>query len=510
MTQVVENHAQALRDQPQVNRIVLVSGDRIGGLSQAARDSVEQFVIDDFDYDARGWTTAFHSQRSVQLSRRLQQRLTSAGLEPANTVLHWHNHSLGKNTAAPAVIAQLAECGWRTLLQVHDFAEDNRPENYLRLITAIGADDRSAVDRYLYPVTSQIHYCALTRADAAVLIELGIPPLQVHCLPNSVVAPAAVDDTLASRPSLDEPIKKVRQLLGLPTGARWCLYPVRGIRRKNVGELLLISQLTSPDMYCGLTLCPTTAVERCSYERWRKVANDLAPRVVFDAGQHPDLTFFENLLACEFVISTSVAEGFGMSFLEPWLLGREVIARRLYNVTDDFEANGIQFTKFYDSIPIPGDAAWVAKCRRQFADSVEQAWGRMPERFRPSMKFDLPDGDSVDFARLIPTEQIHVLRRIANDSGFRREVIQRSATLVQNLAFQPAPQTVDHNAATVDRCYSLSRNRDRLISLYRAVLDARPDHSVSSPTRAGIALDLINRARPFYPCRTEEINDEPS
>ncbi len=88
---------------------------------------------------------------------------------------------------------------------------------------------------------------------------------------------------------------------------------------------------------------------------------------MFDAGEHPELSFRDNVLASDFVISTSVAEGFGMSYLEPWLLGREVLARRLPNVTDDFEASGMQFTKFYDSIPIPGDTDWVSQCRREFA-----------------------------------------------------------------------------------------------------------------------------------------------
>ncbi len=271
MTQVVENHTQALRDQSQVDRIVLVSGDRVGGLSQSTRESTEHFAIEDFDYDAQRWTSELLSSRSDQLVQRLQQRLASAGLEPANSILHWHNHSLGKNTAVPAVIARLAANGWRLLLQIHDFAEDNRPENYLRLTTAIGAEDKTAVDRYLYPIASQIHYCTLTRADADVLVELGIPAGQVDCLPNSVIAPAAVHDSSAGGSPL-EPITRVRQSLGLPPKARWCLYPVRGIRRKNVGELLLVSQLTSPDLFCGLTLCPTTPIEKRSYERWREVA----------------------------------------------------------------------------------------------------------------------------------------------------------------------------------------------------------------------------------------------
>ena len=189
VTQVVENHVRWLRDCDRVEQIVLVSGDRAGGLSDQTIDSVAMVTIPDFDYDSAGETYTFNglSSRSESMARALRSRLEALGISSDDSVLHWHNHSLGKNTAAPAAIRQMALSGWKLVLQIHDFAEDNRPENYRRLIQASGAAGKAALDQYLYPVASQIHFATLTRADASVLNRLGVPATRTHCLPNSVV-----------------------------------------------------------------------------------------------------------------------------------------------------------------------------------------------------------------------------------------------------------------------------------------------------------------------------------
>ena len=112
--------------------------------------------------------------------------IEQAGLSTSDTVLHWHNHSLGKNAAFPAVIRRLADRGFRQLLQIHDFAEDYRPENYAHLISALGAKDPAEFARACYPNRPSIHYATLTRADGAVLESLGILTSRIHFLPNCV------------------------------------------------------------------------------------------------------------------------------------------------------------------------------------------------------------------------------------------------------------------------------------------------------------------------------------
>lgn len=488
----------------EIGRIVLLSGARVAGLSEATRQATESITLPDFDYDTvelRSHPGDIQS-RVTELVRQWEQQMQAMGISPTDTVVHWHNHSLGKNAAASGVIQRLAASGWRFLLQIHDFAEDNRPENYAHLIRGTRVKSASDLDAVLYPVASQIHYATLTQLDANMLTRIGVPAQQTHCLPNSVAAA-----TTAS-PDRESALRRIRKAMGLPTDAQWCLYPVRGIRRKNVGEFLLVSQLMPPDCYAGLTLCPTTPVERRSYERWRQAAHQLAPRSIFDAAHHPDITFADNLAACRFVLSTSVAEGFGMAFLEPWLSHREVIARRLESVSADFENTGVRLPKLYDSIPIPGNASWIHQCQQESAAMLAESWRVVPELFRPNI---LPetcrDQTSVDFARLTPQRQLAVLQRMVADPGFDAEVRKRSAQLIDGMQREVNAEVIQHNARVIEQHYSLAGTGKKLHALYLQIAAAPTDSTCKAPSHAGSALQWIHAARPPFPCRMERLNE---
>lgn len=505
VTQVVENHVRALSASDEFDRIILVSDERVGGLSAETRRVTEQIRLPGFDYDPTDLPRGSATSRGEDFAEQLSRQLTSAAVHPQASVLHWHNHSLGKNTAAPAVVRRMAGWGWRLLLQIHDFAEDNRPDNYCRLIEASGAISSRQIDDYLYPVAPQIHYATLTGGDAGVLTALGIPADRTHCLPNSVVLPS---DALASR---EQSLDRVRHAMPLPVGARWCLYPVRGIRRKNVGEFVLLCRWLPDDCFGGLTLRPTTPLEARSYDRWQRIARETSPRVVFDAAHHAGVTFADNLAACDFVLSTSVAEGFGMAFLEPWLAERPVVARRLAGVTEDFESSGVQLPDMYSAIPIAGDASWLADCRRRIADAFEEAWAAVPQQFRPPAdSFADQNSPTIDFGRLTPSDQVDVLRRVAKDSQFESETKQLSEPLVDSLGHPAGTQVIRANGAVVASHYCTEFQGQQLRQIYGLLLEADIEPSPQAPVGDDTAVNLVARQRPFFPCRTETQIEERS
>ena len=494
VTQVIQNQVRALRLQANIGEILLVGSSRVDGLQEDVLTATTSVTIEDFDYDE-----AAPIDRSEQMLAQLTQALAQSGLQPDSTVIHWHNHSLGKNTSAPAVIHSLAKNGWRQLLQIHDFAEDNRPTNYGNLIQACSARTKSDLDRYLYPVASQIHYATLTRADQMALRTIGVPPACLHWLPNSVTAPPG------EPPSKQAALEKIRRAMSLPGDATWCLYPVRGIRRKNVGEFLLLSRWLEPNGYAGLTLRPTTPVEAKSYDRWRAIAEGVAPRAVFDAATYDAVQFADNMAASDFVLSTSVAEGFGMTFLEPWLSGRQVIARRLRTVTDDFAATGIDIPKLYDQIPIPGDSAWIRQCKNEYQTAINAAWQRVPTEFQPATARHNLESETMDFAALSPQRQVEVLRRMSHDPKYEDACQELSPTLVRNLRAGANHQSIDHNAKIISKQYSVQNVGQSLLPIYQQLLDAEIDGEPRSPANARSGIDTVNAVRPFYPCRTEVL-----
>lgn len=503
VTQVVENHVAALAASSNVDRILLVSGERRGGLSAATLERSQALIVPGIDYDPDGLPGGSAPQRAAELSERLSGELAAANVDRSSSVLHWHNHSLGKNTATPQVVRRLAQSGWRFLLQIHDFAEDYRPENYQRLIAAAAATTTEQLDEFLYPLAPQIHYAALTGGDAAVLAGLGVATECLHRTPNSVTL--AVDE-LADREYV---LTKLRRVFSLPEAARWCLYPVRGIRRKNVAEFLLVCRWLADDCFGGLTLRPTTPLESRSYDRWRRLAAEVSPQAVFDAGEHQEIGFTDNLAAADLIVSTSVAEGFGMAFLEPWLASRGVVARRLPGVTDDFTASGVELSALYDRIPIPGDADWLSRCRHHIEDSLRAAWKSIPTSFHPPTRpLDEDSAETIDFARLTPGDQIAVLQRAANDRGFESVVRELSSPLIESLHNPPDAELVDRNANVIRREYSVAAQGRKLSDIYQRLLSVTIDPNISGPSGGQSAVDLVTRARCFYACRTERNIEE--
>lgn len=182
VTDAVRNHVVALRSSEKhpVGKIVLISGNRVSGLSDARFDRVETVQIRDLDQDAssdpapsqpvsrlKGFRRVDVGQASLagrNLFERMDAALRRAGLQPSDSILHWHNHSLGKNAAIPFVVAHLATTGWRLLLQIHDLEADNLPENTRHLLLQTGATRAATLDALRYPIHNNIAYAGQASA----------------------------------------------------------------------------------------------------------------------------------------------------------------------------------------------------------------------------------------------------------------------------------------------------------------------------------------------------------
>ncbi|MEM9643547.1 MAG: hypothetical protein AAF989_01025 [Planctomycetota bacterium] len=510
VTQVVQNHVSSSRFVSDFPRFRLVSGGRLGGLQPGCLEETNPITIDGLDYDA--WSEETLSEET--LHDRLVQALAEEGCMRESTILHWHNHSLGKNTKTPGVIRRLADNGWRMLLQIHDFAEDGRPENLMRLVHSLSVKSPESLDSALYPSAQHVHYATLTSGDRDVLLKLGLPPSRVHLLPNGidVAATAGSGSDEEGQPSKEDAIRRVRAAHGLPNDATWSIYPVRGIRRKNVGEWLLLSRWTAPHHYSGITLPPATEIEFSSYQRWREVGAALAPRAVFDAGHHVDVSFMDNLMASEQVLSTSVAEGFGMVFLEPWLVNRRVLGRRIQGVTDDFLAAGMDLEGSYEEIPIPGDADWNRLVRQEYREYLSKVWAGLPAAFQVAEwkdEFEEPidaTEDGFDFGRLSTVRQVQVLKRCSIDSGFEEECKSRSADLVRNLVSEGCSRVrsqVHRNRHCVNSRFGLPVQAQLLKQIYAVVAESPSEGAVTAPPEAGSGVRLAAKPHAFAPCRIE-------
>ena len=393
------------------------------------------------------------------------------GNEP--DIWHIHNHALGKNVFTPLLTHRLAQDGCRLLLQPHDFAEDGRPANYRLLRDRLGDD----METLLYPAADHVRYAPINFRDTSFLQQIGLT--HVYELPNAVAAntaPAEVDRALR------------------PPRSKTILYPARAIRRKNLGEFLLWS-LLAPDGYVfQSTLAPRNPVWQGYYREWVAFARELRLPVEFDAGRTHDFTQLIRDAAA--LMTTSIAEGFGLAFLEPWLEGRNLIGRKLPEITPDFERAGLDLSGLYDALPVPiewaGRDLFLERLKAGLRESCT-AYGRP---YTDSLLDAAVDAlileDRIDFGILDETLQRHVIRHLAAHPGDRDQLPEFGTDAPEGI--------VAHNRRVVEEGYSLPAYGRRLMALYTGL--ARSEPGPVTPAPAAQLLDIFLQPGRFNLLRT--------
>lgn len=483
VTQVIVNHLRALNevvDECEPCRVGIIFGGRQEDWptdlpSQLAGVELSLHVVPEIEYD----TDASPEPRPNHLARQLAAAMEQAGFGPEDTVLHVHNHSLGKNVSLPGALGRLARDGYALLLHIHDFAEDFRPDNFRRLLQTAGDGDADRLCAALYPQAAHVHYAVLNGRDLQVLRSAGVPSSRLHSLPNPVAEFGGLPPQGQARDRLLE------QFPTTADGA-YILYPVRGIRRKNLGESLLWSAATSGGTHIGVTKPPLNPVEQPSYRFWKELAAELSLPVVFEVGNAQGLTFHDNVAAANAFITTSVAEGFGMVFLEAWLADRPLIGRNLPEITGDYVNAGVNLDALYEYLTVPVE--WIG--RRAFRQGMAETYRKVmadfgqpqptEETLRGQIDSLVEDG-SVDFAYLTRSLQEAVVRSVASDAHRRQVLLDLNPQLAGPLATvgRADRDSVASNAEAVRAKFSLKAAGRRLHRLYNAVF--------ASPKEDGLA-----------------------
>ncbi len=314
---------------------------------------------------------------------------------------HVHNHSLGKSLVLPRALRILADQGERLLLQIHDFAEDGRPGNYRTMLARMADGERRLLFHTLYPQGDHLHYVALNNRDYRYLRAAGVSSSCLHLLSNPVDLGLVPQNRPRQMPARHSPL--------------W-VYPTRAIRRKNLGEFFLWSALAPAGTRFATTSGPENPLEWPRYHRWKEVATELHLPVLLEGQGFDGASFVDMVQQADAVVTTSIAEGFGMAFLEPWSLGIPVCGRNLAEITEGFCREGIVLPWSYEQLEVP--VAWLGRqrvCAAALAGLRQSyaAYGRVPsvveeERLIAAWICN----DSVDFGRLDEPMQEEIIRRV--------------------------------------------------------------------------------------------------
>ena len=424
VTRVVERAVESLGDQA---RCLFFTGEAARGKTPLQK---KIRVLPNL-----GYTT----EKKLQPLELLNRARGAFGGEP--DVWHIHNHCLGKNPALTQEVTSLAMAGQKILLQIHDFAEDGRPDNYSNL---------GALKKRLYPIAPHIHYAALNQRDFSFLTAAGIPEENLHLLPNAI-SPLPRTEVRDQKSEVRDPL---------------FVYPCRAIRRKNIGELLLWSAVM-PQAKFAITLAPKNPEVKAIYDAWVAFAQELDLNVEFDAGAKS--TFEEMIAKADALITTSIAEGFGLAFLEPWLAGKPLVGRNLPEITSDFEEHGLDLSTLYNRLSVP---------------LTSNDWNIGPEFFQALEKTMRASrtayGREWDDALLVEA-QTQLIQDGTIDFGILNEDLQR--IIIRAVKADPsifgdslgdASANVEGNRAVVEKAYGSAAYGEQLLSIYQKLIQAKP------------------------------------
>jgi len=441
VTRVIQHSAQVLQERS-VDVVVL------SGAAPDGNWPCPVGVVEGADYMSRGKVAA---RAAMLLAERMKRTATKA-LGRSPDIWHIHNHALGKNPALTMAVCQLAAEGHRILLQMHDFAEDGRPALYHRMLHGMVKGDIDLLGAMAYPQAPHVHYAALNQRDARFLQSAGARKDFIHLLPNPVTLPA--DNNLSNAVKWK--------------GKRRFLYPTRALRRKNIGEALLWSILGKPNDSFALTLAPTSKTDRIVYEAWKRYARRWRLPILFEIGMVSNASLRCWMRASNAIITTSVTEGFGLAFLEPWLAGRPVVGRDLPEITQEFSEAGVRWPSLYNRLEVP--LTWIGsgKFRRTLYRGLKQSYGAYG-RSLTSNDFERAYdtavcGNDIDFGRLNESLQLAVMEQIRNSPRLRRRIKP------MNLDSGLKDSDVVYNTEAVGKAYNLKHYGTRLMAVYGRLL----------------------------------------
>jgi glycosyltransferase involved in cell wall biosynthesis len=415
VTRVIESQITALRGIKDPPELFLITGDTN---AKHLPPEVPCCIDDIFNYSGPKTDKGTCAGKVATMTSMIKKYL------PRDGILHVHNPGLGKNPALTIAIFNLASEGYLIVNHCHDFPED-RPENMALLQEVIPFISGLPAEKVMYPDMGNVHFAVLNSRDLQRLLGFNIPVSRVHLMANPVALKAPESNTAA-----DLVKNEVMQRLGLNSYKKICTYPVRGIQRKNLGEFILLAVLFSDSAQFIMTLPPVNPAELSGYGKWKSFCQNHGINIIFEAGEM--INHEELIRISDFCMTTSIREGFGMVYLEPWLAGTPVIGRDLPIVTGDLRHSGLVFPRLYTCLMIQ------------------------------------PPAMGKDFKDLGVNEQMQVILQVLHNREYREGLLQHNSFLKGFLDKVPL-HIVRKNETIIKKRFSVEQYGKRLLAIYQEI-----------------------------------------
>ena len=357
---------------------------------------------------------SFADKNAFITTRNLLQRKLLKAVEQSSArgplCVVGHNLTLGKNCALSSAFAGVARTHGpvyndiRFFSVIHDFAEEGRTDcmRAIERLWGLGID----IGNDLYPKTGNMVFVVPNQSNYKLLKTSGFnvamlsDPIGEGSFSNTLKAAAAPKTSPAPKCFIPN----------APT----LLCPSRIIPRKNIFEAILLSNIIiKANLFIGRP--GPSAAHKKLFAKIKTLCDRHALPVFFFKDLRRDDTFFPRAFygrvdAC---LSTSIAEGFGYAFYEPWIIGKAIIGRKPLGF---FPAFGLKMPYLYERLPIP--AAWV--CVDALAEKYYGRLGRLPFvshqksflKFKEEFEASFIKNGVIDFSCLDEQTQLTIIHKL--------------------------------------------------------------------------------------------------
>jgi len=272
------------------------------------------------------------------------------------------------------------------------------------------------------------------------------------------------------------------------------LYPVRAIRRKNIGEAILLSIFFAKNETLAITMPPNSPRDWEQYNIWKQFASENNLNVLFEASDTHD--FADLVKSAKGMITTSISEGFGFSYLEPWTAAQMLTGRNLPEICINFSKKGMLLKHLYDKISIP----MVHIDNKQFYQKWKSCLLDNADKFKISISdsdidlaYDsLTSDQCIDFAIFDEYFQKQMITKILSDKNFKNQVIKLNPFLSDITCITDHIETIRHNRAIVETVFSQFNYQHTLLETYQKVIQTPVIHKIDKQILAGEFLNPAN------------------
>ncbi|MCL2792220.1 MAG: hypothetical protein FWD87_03940 [Spirochaetaceae bacterium] len=459
ITTVAVNAVNAIIKYASLNSFIVEEIVFISGREENLESIIQEKIIKEktdtvIKYDVDN-TVDYSSDNDKYNEQEIEEKILLLFKKYEGFIWWTHNYHLGKNPVFTRVITEYLQKNnnQNAILQIHDFPECARPDNYRILVET---------EYTIYPLINNVRYVTINARDERYLKEAGMPDnmswllydpvsglskeLSQDSKNKSAITKRVITQTDTSeylqkkkvcKEKLVEQFKKFFPALN-PENP-FALYPVRTIRRKNILEAALLAKITNRGFNLIVTL-PGVSTQELKYSDTVKEC--------FEKGYIPGIwgcgskiygepVPFENIVsASDFVISSSIMEGFGYHMIDSLLWSKPVITKYL-DIQEGFSdvfKNTASF--FYDFVTVPVKQNDREKIKQLYFDSIRR-YTKIMEKNCIDLALHQIDSilnrDLVDFSYLPVYLQIEILTKVSHDKVYKKEVKALNSSLTEKL-----------------------------------------------------------------------------